>query len=301
VASPTREPSRRIRQRARRARHRSEETADSFAAGFKALGVLARNGVQVSARAVDLASGRELFSVDDYVVMPTAGIGTTLLLAEVAARLDDPTFESLMILDREAQDQVAHAGLWQHLQAPSFPIADLAALVASSADNLATNVLLRQVGLDAVHQRTEALGLRRSALLDFARDHRGPDDAPPLSVGSMKELTWLFAEFARGDAMSSAASQRVVDWLSLNMDLSLVASAFGLDPLSHRSGTHGLTLFNKTGSDRGVRAEVGVLRGPRAGVAYSVATSFTDSDLITRLAVIDAMRAVGGDLLEYVH
>ncbi|GAB2528085.1 serine hydrolase [Paramicrobacterium agarici] len=301
MASPTREPGRRVRPSARRARHRSDEPADTFASGFRSLALLARNGVQVSARSIDLASGRELFSIDDYIVMPTAGIGTSLLLADVAARLDDPAFESLMILDRETQDQVGDAGLWQHLQAPSLPIADLAALVAASNDHLAMNVLLRQIGLDAVRLRAEHLGLRRTALLDLARDHRGPDDAPHLSVGSMKELTWLFAEFARGEAISPAASQRVVDWLSLNMDLSLVASAFGLDPLAHRSGTHGLTLFNKTGSAPGVRAEAGVLRGPRSGVAYAVATSFTDTDLLTRLAVVDGMRAVGSDLLEYVH
>ncbi|SEB50819.1 beta-lactamase class A [Paramicrobacterium humi] len=290
-----------MRPRDRRARHRASEPADSFERGFTALGVLARNGVQVSARIMDLASGRELLAIDDYVVMPTAGIGTVLLLAEVAARLDDPDFEGLVILDREARDNVGDGGIWQHLQAPSFPVADLAVFTAAAGDNLATNVLLREIGLEKVHERTEKLGLNRTALLDSARDQRGPDDAPQLSVGSMRELAWLFSEVARGEATSPTASQRLVDWLSLNMDLSLVASAFGLDPLSHRQGTHELTLFNKTGSDAGVRAEVGVLRGPRAGVAYAVATSFSDSDLLTRLAVIDALRTLGNDLLEYVH
>ena len=45
------------------------------------------DGVQVSARATDLATGAVLFSVDDHVVMPTASIGKVLLLVEVAARL----------------------------------------------------------------------------------------------------------------------------------------------------------------------------------------------------------------------
>lgn len=294
-------PDRRLRPRDRRARHSASEQTDSFTRGFNALATLARNGVQVSARITDLASGRELLSVDDYVVMPTAGIGTVLLLAEVAARLDNPDFESLVILDREAHDEVGSAGIWQHLQAPSFPIADLAVFTAAASDNLATNVLLRDVGLEAVHARTEKLGLNRTALLDAARDHRGPDDAPQLSVGSMRELSWLFSEIARGEATSPTASQRLVDWLSLNMDLSLVASAFGLDPLSHRQGTPELTLFNKTGSDAGIRAETGVLRGPRTGVAYAIAASFADNDLTTRLAVIDGLRTVGGDLLEYVY
>lgn len=291
-----------VRQRARRrARHRAGETGESFSRGFKALGFLARNGVQVSARAADLASGRELFSVDDYVVMPTASIGKVLLLVEVAARLRGPDMSALALLEREVTGPVGDSGTWQHLQVPTLPVADIAALIGSTSDNLATNVLLRSIGLDAVRARTEDLGLSRSGLLDLVRDHRGPDDAPGLSVGSMKELTWLFSELARGEVVDAETSRRVVGWLSLNADLSLVASAFGLDPLAHREADHGLTLFNKTGSDTGVRAEAGVLRGPRAGVAYAVAASYADTDLQTRLAVIEAMRTVGADLLEYVH
>lgn len=299
-SSPSPDGGARLRTR-RRARHRATEPVESFARGFDALGFLARNGVRVSARAVDVASGRELLSVDDYVVMPTASIGKVLLLVEVAARLQGPDMSALALLDREAAGPVGDSGTWQHLQVPTLPVADIAALVGSTSDNLATNVLLHSVGLDAVRARAEQLGLTRSGLLDRVRDHRGPDDAPGLSVGSMKELTWLFAELAHENVVDAETSRRVMGWLTLNADLSLVASAFGLDPLAHRETDHGLTLFNKTGADRGLRAEAGVLAGPRAGVAYAVAATFADTDLPTRLAVIEAMRTVGTDLLEYVH
>ena len=56
----------------------------------------------------------------------------------------------------------------------------------------------------------------------------------------------------------------------------------------------------EAGTDEGVRSEVGVLRGPRAGVTYAVSTYFDDTSLPERLAVIEGMRAVGLDLLEYV-
>jgi beta-lactamase class A len=292
----------RARRRQRpRARHRSVEHAESFSRSLKALDFLARNGVQVSARVSDLTTGEELLSVDDYVIMPTAGIGTTLLLVDVAAKLNDTEFAALTILDRESTDFVSQSGIWQHLQAPSLPVADVAALIGATGDNLATNVLLRKVGLDAVRVRTEDLGLRRMALLDLARDKRGPDDAPHLSVGSMKEVNWLFASLARGTVVDQATSQRVVSWLSLGHDLSLVASAFGLDPGSHRSGDHGLRLFNRTGVAAGLRAEAGVLTGTRAGVSYAVGVTFTDDSLQARLAVIDALRTIGYDLVEYVQ
>jgi len=173
--------------------------------------------------------------------------------------------------------------------------------VGGPGENLATNVLFRQVGLDAGRARTESLGLARTALLDLVRDSRGPDDAPQLSVGSTAELSWLFAALARNEILDQLTSQRVMGWLSLNSDLSMVASAFGLDPLSHRGVDHDTLLVNKTGTDTGVRAEAGALRGSNRAVAYAVSVQFNDDGLPARLRVLDAMRTVGLDLLEYVH
>ncbi|TFD64204.1 serine hydrolase [Cryobacterium ruanii] len=282
-------------------KHRGTDVPENFARGFISLGELALNGVQVSARATDLSTGRVLFSVDDHVAMPTASVGKVLLLIEVAARLNDAEFGLATMLERSVADAVGDSGVWQHLQVARLGVADLAALVGATSDNLATNVLIRAVGLHAVRARTEQLGLSRTALLDLVRDRRGPDDAPQLSVGSAKELTWLFTALARGEIVDAETSARVIGWLSLNTDLSLVASAFGLDPLAHRESDHGLLMVNKTGTTAGVRSEVGILRGPRAGVTYAVSMLFDDGQLMTRLAVLDGMRAVGADLLEYVH
>ncbi|TFC24722.1 serine hydrolase [Cryobacterium sp. TMT1-3] len=282
-------------------KHRTRDAPQNFARGFASLGELALGGVQVSARATDLSTGRVLFSVDDHVSMPTASVGKVLLLIEVAARLKDAEFGLATMLERTGIDAVGDSGIWQHLQVSRLSVADLAALVGATSDNLATNVLIRAVGLHAVRARTESLGLSRTALLDLVRTKRGPDDAPQLSVGSAKELTWLFTALARGEIVDAETSGRVIGWLSLNSDLSLVASAFGLDPLAHREKDHGLLMVNKTGTDVGVRAEVGILRGPRAGVTYAVAMLFDDTRLMTRLAALDGMRAVGADLLEYVH
>jgi beta-lactamase class A len=282
-------------------RHRSTDSLANFANSFTALGHLAYEGAQVSASVTDLDSGASLLAIDERIVLPTASIGKILLLVEVSARLTERDFSGYAILDKTPRDAVGDSGVWQHLQAPSLPVADLATLVGASSDNLATNVLLRQVGLQAVRDRTESLGLMRTALLDLVRDSRGPDDAPQLSVGSTAELAWLFAALARGEVVDALTSSRVLGWLSLNADLSMVASAFGLDPLSHRGADHGMLLVNKTGTDAGVRSEAGVVRGPRTAVAYAVSVQFRDDGIAARLRVLDAMRTVGFDLLEYVH
>jgi beta-lactamase class A len=297
----------RTRERAQRrrsprtGRHRGESARGDFTETFNALGTLAYEGAQVSAKAVDVETGQVLVAIDDRIVLPTASVGKILLLIEISARLTGRDDAGYGILDKTPRDLVGDSGVWQHLQAPSLPVADLATLIGATSDNLATNVLLRQVGLDAVRTRAESLGLMSTALLDQVRDTRGPDDAPQLSVGSAAELSWLFAALVRGEIVDPLTSGRVLGWLSLNTDLSMVASAFGLDPLAHTRSDHSIALFNKTGTDRGVRAEAGVLRGPRAGVAYAVVIGFEDRRLADRLEILGAMRTVGIDLLEYVH
>jgi beta-lactamase class A len=288
-------------QEARAPRHRSERAEPSFSGTFQALGELAYSGAQVSASAIDLDSDERIVSIDDRIVLPTASVGKILLLIEVSARLSEQAVPAIEVLAKTSKDAVGDSGLWRHLQARSLPLADVATLVGATSDNLATNVLLREVGLDAVRARTEDLGLLRTALLDLVRDTRGPDDAPQLSVGSTAELSWLFAALARGQVVDALTSSRVLGWLSLNTDLSMVASAFGVDPLSHRGVDHGLQLVNKTGTDVGVRSEVGILRGPRRGIAYAVSVQFSDRSIAARLRVLEALRATGFDLLEYVH
>jgi beta-lactamase class A len=296
----TRERSDRVRA-AVPGRHVGTRRVPTFGGTFRALGRLAYEGAHVSANVRDLETGETLVSIDDRIVLPTAGIGQVLLLLEVSARITARDDSGYGILDKPPLGLVGQSGVWQHMQAPALPVVDLAMLVGASSDNLATNVLLQRVGLDAVRARAESLGLTHTAILDFARDIRGPDDAPHLSVGSTAELATLFSLLAREEAVDGATSQRVMGWLSLNSDLSMVASAFGLNPLSHRGADHSMLLVNKTGFDVGVRAEAGALRGRRRAVTYAVAVQFTDDSLERRLGVDDALRAIGQELLEYVH
>jgi beta-lactamase class A len=298
----TRDPERGKRQRTpREGRHRGAAGTENFSSGFAALGQLAYAGAEVSASVIDLRSGLTLVAIDDRVVLPTAGIGRILLLIEVAARISARDASGFGILEKTQGDPVAEAGIWRHLQAPALPVTDLATLVGATGDTLATNVLLRQVGLASVRARAESLGLSHTALLDLARTTRGPDDAPQLSVGSTSELSALFASLAHGEVVDPVTSRRVLGWLAQNSDLSLVASAFGLDPLSHRSSDHGIRLINATGADRGVRAEVGMVSGTRGVVSYAVSVRFSDDSLGARLRVLEAMRTFGHDLLDHIH
>jgi beta-lactamase class A len=284
-----------------RARGRHRGGADErFGATVDALGAVAREGAGVSASIIDTSTGRALLAVDDTLVQPVASLGRILLLIEVAAQLEDGRLHGDR-LQRMARDTATGAGLWQFLQEPTMQVPDLATLVGATADAWAMNALLSSVGIDAVRERAEALGIDRTALIDRIRDRRGPDDAPDASVAPAGELAWLMRGLALGEVVDEAVSNRVLGWLSLASDTTLVAGAFGIDPLAHRALDHGLQAVVVTGSSTGVRAEAGILRGPGSSVSYAVTVTFDDATLQRRLAVVEALRTMGTEVLEAVH
>lgn len=273
----------------------------SFTATLRSLDELAASGAKVSVRIDDLDGGTAVLSGDDFLTLPVGGLGVVPLLIETAAAFESGRLDALEIVDRSSVAGAAHGGIWQHLKAPALPLTDLALLAASTGDALAANALLHRVGLQSVRARLEHLGLRRTALLDRFRDDRGPDDAPHVALSTAREMAQVFAGLVNSTIVSPGVSAQVAEWLSLNHDLSLVASATGLDPFAHENDQHGLLFVNKTGRAPGVRAEAGVLGGPRAGVSYALLVNFDDLSIAHRLRAHDAFRVLGVELMEYVY
>lgn len=240
----------------------------------------------------DDSSAVDVLDADD--VLPTASVGKVLLLITVVDCIQRGDIDPDERLGVTEGDLVSDSGLLQFLGGHSLSVIDLCRFVGAVSDNLATNVLLRRVGLARVTEVTAQLGVDRSALHDSVRDARGPEHPPFLSTGCGAELAALMGRLAQGGVVSTAVSEGVVELLRLNTDLSMVASAFGLDPLAHVDQDLGVRLFNKTGTQTGTRADVGWVEpvGQGSGVAYAVIARFDDSASVRR-AVLDAMRAVG--------
>ena len=280
---------------------RSALRARSFLGTLKALDALSAAGAQVSVRVADIDSGEAVLVGDDHLTLPVAGLGVVPLLIEVAAQIEAGTLDPLQIIERTAVDPVTVSGLWHQLKAPALPVSDLAVLAAAASDATAANALLARVGLDAVRARVEQIGLVKTALLDGFRDTRGPDDAPHVALASTGELAALFAALVNAHVVSPAASAQVSEWLSLNQDLALVGASTALDPFAHDDDRHGLLFVNKTGRADGIRAEAGVIAGPRAGAAYALIVCFDDLSVAHRVRAHEAFRALGLDLMEYAY
>ncbi|MGN6754456.1 MAG: serine hydrolase [Intrasporangium sp.] len=247
------------------------------------------------------ASGMPLSSQGAHAELRTASVGKVLLLLSVAGLLCDGSLSADEMLRREPVDAVADSGLWWQLSVDALPLADVAQLVGAVSDNLATNVLLRRVGVDYVARVGSSLGLERTALHDKVRDVRGPGDPATLSTGTAEELSSLMLRLETTTAMGPEPDSLVRQWLSSNVDLSMVGSAFvarlGLDPLAHLDGP--IRFFNKTGTDAGVRADVGTVTVGDRTLAWAAIANWAPEDdgrLVSE--AMAGMRRIGDEIVD---
>lgn len=248
---------------------------------------------------------RVIASLGPERVLRTASVGKVLLLVETARGLASGELDVDEPLTRLVDEWVGDSGLWHTLSIETLPLVDVAALVGATSDNLATNVLLRRIGLDAVAKQATLLGLRATALHDRVRDLRTSAHAETLSTGSAAELGDLAARLAAGRAVSAEADRLVRLWLSANVDQSMVGSAFvehgWVDPIAHHvSLEHDLSLWNKTGTDSGVRADVGAVTRDGHTIAWAAIANWEPAgrDELIVWSVLRGMRHLGEQILE---
>lgn len=244
--------------------------------------------------------GRELACSNHAVSMRTASVGKLLLLIEVARQCDVGDLAGTEMLFRDPALVVADSGIWQHLHADRLSVHDLCVLTASVSDNIATNILLKRVGSQRINDLRAALGLRSTALLDYVRQKRGPDDVPTLSTGSASELSSLMSNIARNKLISQQVCEQLRSWLATGVDLSMVAFAFGFDPLAHTESDRGYFVYNKTGTDTGIRADVGTVSRNSSLLSYAIIANWEASEPDPRDAVLATMNAIGKRLRDLV-
>ena len=172
---------------------------------------------------------------------------------------------------------MADSGIWQHLRVDALSVQDLCVLIASVSDNVAANVLIKHVGLQRLRDLSRSLGLVNTVVLDYVRDVRGPADPPTFSTGSASELSRLMSQISRKELVSQAVSEQVQAWLATGVDLSMVASAFGLDPLSHATSARTFFIRNKTGTDTRIRADAGTVGRDGVWFSYAVIANWDTS------------------------
>ena len=252
--------------------------ADTFKARFAAtLDDIASSADGVVGYAiVDLTSG-ERFTRLETTPFPTASTIKLAILYELlrqadarAIALDTPT-----PLDRR---RAAPGGLLYELSTPALSPRDLAVAMILQSDNTATNVLIERVGMAAVNQRMETLGLKGTALrrhmIDLDAARRGDEN-----VSTPADLATLVVALHRGEGLSPDAHRTALEILRKPKATPIRAGV----PAD-------VVVASKSGSLEGVAADAGVVEVPNrpyvfvAMATYLPASSSEDAGGLEALA-----------------
>ncbi|MBT2486268.1 MULTISPECIES: serine hydrolase [unclassified Microbacterium] len=253
------------------------------------------NGTEWSVLVRDVDTGEELLRENARAALATASVGKIFLLHRLLAEVDAGTRSLEERVTRRPVETIDDSGLWYLLQAAELSLYDVAALIGAVSDNAATNTLCRVIGLPAVQQHTRQLGYTDSALDDVIRWPIPPGAPRTLSHGTAEDLVRFMSRLALGDDLSPSSADTLKRWLGAGMDLSMVASAFELDPLAHFGFDRGIWLINKTGTMSSVRADTGIVMSPTRRIAFAVVANWnrgTDG----RGPVLAAMNTIGAQI-----
>lgn len=238
-----------------------------------------------------------LVEVNPEVQLTSASIGKIFILIAVLEEVASQSISFETTIDLTKIEAVSDSGLLQHLSSKVLTVADLCVFTASVSDNLAANALLELVTSERVQAMSTHLGLNKTFLADKIRDRRGPADPIAPSFASAGELRDVISMIDRDDERITGTAL-LKKWLSLNTDTSMVASAFGLDPLAHVGRHGGTSLWNKTGTDSHVRADAGVFSKGNVNTSYAVIANWPESvdhadNARNQTFVMSAMRSIG--------
>lgn len=222
------------------------------------VGITARNlstGEQVSIR------GDETFPTQSLIKV---SILTTLMdeVKNGRMRLD----ERSTMIDR---DKVGGTGVIHYLQSgDSFTLEDLAWLMITLSDNMATNLLLDKLDTRTVGVKMESLGLPHSKV--FAKTFRretsiAPDSSKKYGLGvtTPNEMVQLFSLLYKGQAVSPALDSLSINMLLANQD----------DRMMTRWLPENVRVAHKTGTGDVSRTDCGIMYAPSALLALCVLTT----------------------------
>lgn len=252
-----------------------------------------RSGIVWSAHAIDVADGSVVFSFNADAILDTASVGKIFLLLAAASEAERGHLDLAETIELNPSDAFGDSGLWNAMRSRALPLYDLCVLIGAVSDNQATNSVLRRIGLPAVREVEAALGLRNTRLNDAVRWPLLDGDPKTLSSGTARELAAVMAAIGARRALSADSSRQVEDWLATGTDCSMVASAFGLDPLAHRILDRGIRLSHKTGTTSVVRCDTGLVRSRTRSIAYAVLANWQRAGADLRDTALAAMREAG--------
>lgn len=170
---------------------------------------------------------------------------------------------------------------YQHRSRISYR--DLITLMITHSDNTATNILIKEIGMENINQRIQGLGLSKSQLnrvmMDTAAVRRGVEN-----YVTAREMNGLLRKIYRKEIVSPDLCDQMLDILKRNEDTKTIPRL-----LPNNSANAPVAVAHKTGTLAYVRGDVGIVYAKTPfvlSVLVEGATTDVAEQLIGEIALI---------------
>jgi beta-lactamase class A len=198
----------------------------------------------------NLATGEKFF-INENEVFPQASSIKIHILAELYHQAEQGKIRLGDIVPLPAAVRVGGSGVLNELgeSSVSMSIRDYAVLMIVLSDNTATNVLIKQVGMDNVNKFLQSQGAVKTKLQRMMMDVKAAAEGRE-NIGTPKEVLMVLEKMYRGEIVSKKASEEM---------LSILQKPKSKDGPIRDGIPPEITLANKEGDIEGVRCDVGIV------------------------------------------
>ena len=236
---------------------RITERATAFSGQF---GMFAKN----------IETGDEV-GVNADAVMPTASVIKVAVLAELYRQVEAGKVSLEERREVTTEDWWGGSGVLKEFAPGLTPtINDLARMMIIVSDNVATGMLVRLLGKDAINGSLREWGLPETTLV---WEMTLGDDIRNYAVSTPRELARLMDLIATDAIISPDACAAMRDHLSRQQYLDQIPRYLPYNPYAvYVSDDASMQIFNKTGFYTGVRVDAAIVTSPACSFVLSTMT-----------------------------
>ncbi len=219
----------------------------------------------------NLATGEKFF-INENEVFPQASSIKIHILAELYHQAEQGKFRMSDILPLPAAVRVGGDGVLNELgeSTVSMSIRDYAILMVVLSDNTATNLIIKQVGMENVNKFLQSHGAVKTKLQRVMMDVKAAAEGRE-NIGTPKEVLMILEKMYRGEIVSRKASEEM---------LSILRKPKSKDDPIKDGLPADVNVANKDGEIEGVRCDVGIVYLQKSPYVICVMTKLLvhDSD-----------------------
>jgi len=201
----------------------------------------------------------EIVQFGTMVPMETASTIKLPILVEALRQVEHGQLDLKSLVELDSADLVEGSGVLQTLTLGlQLSLLDVLRLMITVSDNVATNMVLRIIGLSSVNHAMHALGLRDTEIkkrIDFSLPG-------PIGLSTPYDLALLLKGIYQRTLISPQASEIMYQILTQQQYNTILTRYLPYDLLNHDDDEPPVRVASKSGSLKGVRNDCGIITSP---------------------------------------